>query len=63
MSLFSTIDKSFVMQQIAYIKKEIENKKKELTSPYASPQQKASIRKYIADRKATIANLKQSLKH
>ena len=39
------------------------SKKNDLKSPYASPQQKASIRKYIADSKIQIANLKQSLKY
>lgn len=62
MGLFST-NKSDVLQSIEYIKKSIESKKNDLKSPYASPQQKASIRKYIADSKIQIANLKQSLKY
>ena len=62
MSFFSTNDKSEALQQIATIKQIIENKKRELKSPYATPQQKASIRKYIADCKGRMANIKLNMK-
>ena len=61
MGLFSS-NKSDVLQQIEYIKRGIESTKQNLATN-ATPAQKASMRKHIADMKVQIQNLKQSLKY